>query len=344
MRFEKKDILVLIPATLLAIAGLGPDDPWVVGPCLLLSWATFIVICVIHDGSRRTRTIVGALITVALSGVGYRRFNSIYHFSAETPKAAREITSANKPQPIDHIPSASEIADELAKRTPPIGKNGGTSSAKKPGPAFSVVIEDRIFSPGGNTPTRFRVFQANSDGSCNLLPVDLVLFIRITNLQDTDAMISAYNVELGGKEYQRIGMLMGALEWVPDKGTIPKVGTTIGWGQGTGVGHLSVQEVSKADPSLAASVTNAQILDRELGGKYLGPRQFARGWAFFEYAKGWTMLPLSDIKIKVTDQSGTTFSYKIPHKNPEGNANGDVLPRITTIGPITDLSRCSLER
>jgi hypothetical protein len=84
MRFDKKDILLLIPATLLAIAGLGPDDPWVVGPCLFLSWATFIVICVIHEGSRRTRMIVGAVITVVLLGVGYRRFNSIYHFSAET--------------------------------------------------------------------------------------------------------------------------------------------------------------------------------------------------------------------------------------------------------------------
>lgn len=84
MRFEKKDILLLIPATLLAIAGLGPDDPWVVGPCLFLSWATFIVICVIHDGSRRTRAVVGAVITVVLFGVGYRRFNSIY----QTPVVA----------------------------------------------------------------------------------------------------------------------------------------------------------------------------------------------------------------------------------------------------------------
>jgi hypothetical protein len=54
MRPEKKDLVLLIPATLLAIGGLGPDDPWVVGPCLFFSWVTFIVICIIHDGSRRT--------------------------------------------------------------------------------------------------------------------------------------------------------------------------------------------------------------------------------------------------------------------------------------------------
>jgi hypothetical protein len=83
MRLEKKDFLLLIPATLLAVAGLGPDDPWVVGPCLFLSWVTFIVICVIHEGSPRTRTIVGVVITIVLFGVGYRRFNSMYHFTAE---------------------------------------------------------------------------------------------------------------------------------------------------------------------------------------------------------------------------------------------------------------------
>jgi hypothetical protein len=83
MRFENKDFALLIPATLLAIGGLGPDDPWVVGPCLFLSWVTFIAICVIHEGPWSTRTLVGVVLTVILFGVGYRRFNSIYRASAE---------------------------------------------------------------------------------------------------------------------------------------------------------------------------------------------------------------------------------------------------------------------
>jgi hypothetical protein len=73
MRFDKKDFALLIPATLLAIAGLGPDDPWVVRPCLFFSWLAFIIICAIHEGSRKTRIIVGIMITLALAGVGYRR-------------------------------------------------------------------------------------------------------------------------------------------------------------------------------------------------------------------------------------------------------------------------------
>src|SRR5215472_5652397 len=70
VHLEKKDLVLLIPATLLAIAGLGPDDLWVVGPCLFLSWITFIVVCIIHEGPRITRSIIGVVITLALCGVG----------------------------------------------------------------------------------------------------------------------------------------------------------------------------------------------------------------------------------------------------------------------------------
>jgi hypothetical protein len=109
MRFEKKDIALLIPAMLLAIAGLGPDDPWVVGPCLFLSWITFIVICAIHEGQRKTRIIVGIVITLALCGVGYRRFNSIYH----EPKKESQST-ANKEQPPSVAPRLRPMPPEFA--------------------------------------------------------------------------------------------------------------------------------------------------------------------------------------------------------------------------------------
>jgi hypothetical protein len=247
-----------------------------------------------------------------------------------------DITSPKRAQPVERVPSASEIADELAKRAP---KPPDAPYPKKSSPVFSVVVEDKVFSPGGNTPTSFRIFQGNRLGGCNLVPVDLLLFLRITNLQDTDAMISAYSVEIGGWEYQRISMVVAGLYWLPDRGGIPKVGQIINWVPG-GEGHISVQETKDADASHAASV-NSQILDWELGGKYLGPKKVARGWAFFDYPKGQT-LSISDVQIKITDQTGKTFSYKVPHRKLGGNMNGDVLPRLTTVGPIVDLSRCVL--
>jgi hypothetical protein len=113
MRFEKKDIALLIPGTLLAIAGLGLDDPWVVGPCLFFSWVTFIVICVIHEGSRRTRALVGVVITVVLFGVGYRRFNSIYHATHETASKKDEPKSETPAK--DERPKSEAQPNKLIK-------------------------------------------------------------------------------------------------------------------------------------------------------------------------------------------------------------------------------------
>ncbi len=124
MRFEKKDIALLIPATLLAIAGLGPDDAWVVGPCLFLSWIAFIVICAIHEGQPRTRIIVGIVITLALFGVGYRRFNSIYH----EPKKESQNT-ANR----EHPPSVAPLQEP----SKPPGENGTTDASRTPTNAAS---------------------------------------------------------------------------------------------------------------------------------------------------------------------------------------------------------------
>jgi len=95
---------------LLAIAGLGPDDPWLVGPCLVFSWITFIVICAIHEGKRKTRIIVGTVITLALFGVGYRRFDSIYH-----GRKKESQNTANKEHPPSVAPQLRPIPPEPSK-------------------------------------------------------------------------------------------------------------------------------------------------------------------------------------------------------------------------------------
>jgi hypothetical protein len=77
VRVEKKDIAFLIPATLLAFAGLGPDDLLLVGSCLFLSWATFLVICIIHESSLKSRITVAIVMTLLFIGVGYRRLGPL---------------------------------------------------------------------------------------------------------------------------------------------------------------------------------------------------------------------------------------------------------------------------
>jgi hypothetical protein len=214
---------------------------------------------------------------------------------------------------------------------------------KKHGPAFSVIVEDKIFGIGGDHPTRFWVVQGTRDGGCVLSPVDMLLFLSITNLQPKDVLISTYDVRMGKVDLPRLNMLVGNLVFLPDRGTLPRTGVTIDWIPG-GEGHMSVQAVRDADPSHGAQVTGAEILDTELGGKYIEPNKTVRGWAFFQYPKQGYYAPVGDFVITVSDQVGNKFQYTIPHRVPEGNSNGDVLPRTTTIGKIIDFSGCSLER
>ena len=151
MRLEKKDLLLLIPATLLAIAGLGPEDPWVVGPCLLFSWLTFIIICVIPDGSRKARIIVGVVITLALGSVGYRRFNSILHAPEKAEAAKKEPPQASATTTLQLIPPPGGWLREWGAPIPPLGVRSVVDLStlipyKKPIPLMLVywIVDDTV--------------------------------------------------------------------------------------------------------------------------------------------------------------------------------------------------------
>src|SRR5579872_975308 len=65
MRLSTKERILLIPATLLALAGLRIDDHIYVGLCFGGSWLSFVVLFWIHQGARRWRI----LSAVAVSGL-----------------------------------------------------------------------------------------------------------------------------------------------------------------------------------------------------------------------------------------------------------------------------------
>lgn len=111
MHLEKKDIFLLIPASLLAIAGLGPDDPWIIGPCLLLSWAAFVLICILHEGSRTGRSAVAVTLTLALGFVGYRRFSSI--FGGREKAQAAQVGPGVAPPPTPQAQLAMQCEQNL---------------------------------------------------------------------------------------------------------------------------------------------------------------------------------------------------------------------------------------
>lgn len=81
MHLEKKEIYLLISGTLLALGGFGVDDPWIIFPCLGLSWIMFIGFCVIHDSGVKGRVVAAAVITLVLSAITERLY--IHHFPGE---------------------------------------------------------------------------------------------------------------------------------------------------------------------------------------------------------------------------------------------------------------------
>jgi len=86
VQLEKKDLFLLLPVAFLTLGGLGPDDPWIVGPCLALSWLFFLALCIAHKGPRKRRILAAILTTAILSSVGERRL----HFNGSgTKNAAR---------------------------------------------------------------------------------------------------------------------------------------------------------------------------------------------------------------------------------------------------------------
>jgi hypothetical protein len=76
VRFGKKEFAVLIGGTLLALAGIGVSDPWIFFPCFGGSWLAFIWLCILHEGKRLWRSIVGIIITASLSLIGWRAYHA----------------------------------------------------------------------------------------------------------------------------------------------------------------------------------------------------------------------------------------------------------------------------
>jgi hypothetical protein len=63
MQFSRKEIALLVIATVIGIAGLRAEDPPIVLSCLTISWFAFIYICVRHKGSVILRLVGGLVIT-----------------------------------------------------------------------------------------------------------------------------------------------------------------------------------------------------------------------------------------------------------------------------------------
>jgi hypothetical protein len=294
MRFEKKDIALLIPATLLAVAGLGPDDLWVVGPCLFISWIAFIVICIIHEGPRSARAIVGVVITVALFGVGYRRFDSINRAAAEMASKKDESKPGPRREETKKEPSKDENLSSVT------GKRGKA-------PLFAIQVESVGISPHPKSETEVTGFYVAyiANNQKTLSPARMFMFLRITNLQDHPVMIAKYYVRIG-----KIKMIK--ISGPPTESFYD--------------GHGDIHGV--------CWINDSDLLDKNLEASNLQPRVPVQGLALFDYPEESRPANLDEsnlaamrFTITIVDTEGRSFTSEALQPRPDP-LNANVQSRI----------------
>jgi hypothetical protein len=211
--------------------------------------------------------------------------------------------------------------------------------------AFSVVVEYRMISTPGNG-TGYWALSTGPKG-CTVTHSNLVLFLRITNLQNHRAMISGYKVFSGDEEMIRLHAEREQILWMFPKNWRDSLGRsqlpggrTIHFDYGTRGGQASLltYSIREAHASQALPIHEANFLDRLLVNTALDPNIPVRGWAFFQVPSDGAIL---DTALMLTDETGHSYTY--PIKDIESDPNADILPRDMTTSPSIDVTSCTLK-
>ncbi|HET6930159.1 MAG TPA: carboxypeptidase regulatory-like domain-containing protein [Candidatus Acidoferrum sp.] len=298
----------------------------------------------------------GSDVWVKFEKQGYESRNEHLSASSEVPRTftlQAKIKQKGKPK--------SPARDPETRTQPPSENHGTTDTVEErvrshgvedtvaakvmsAQDAFSVAVETRLLVPGPSKETSGTGFWAlrGVANNCYLSSVDTALFIRIKNLQPTKVMITAYNVFAIGGELERLKMNVYRPFLILGRGQLPRHSQRSGPVQmpvpSGNLGAFIMFPLKDADPG-SASPIEAAFLDNEVSERYLEPGDSARGWAFFQYPSAAT-IP-AGLLIKISDDLGHTFSYKVPDEN--GNPTGDTLERFMALGPTVDLSSCALQ-
>jgi len=208
--------------------------------------------------------------------------------------------------------------------------------------AFAVAVETKIMVPTPSKDVAGTGYWALnwSGANCFLRSADVVMFIRIKNLQKVKTMITAYNVYGLGGELNRIKTNLNKPFYILKRGQIPpnlqrSPSFQMPAPSGNAGGRLSQIQFEDTDFSVAAPV-QADLLDNQIGEHYIQPADTVRGWAFFEYPRPGAF-PVR-LTVKINDDLGHAFSYRIPDE--PGNPSGDTLQRLLSYGPAVNLSSC----
>jgi membrane protein implicated in regulation of membrane protease activity len=105
---SKQEIVLLVFGTLLAMAGFGVGDLWVLWPGLLGATGILIFICVKHTGPWSWRLGTATIGTVLLLGIGTRQMWLRSEASKPLPPSPYDLTGIRKQQFVDLVGKVEE--------------------------------------------------------------------------------------------------------------------------------------------------------------------------------------------------------------------------------------------
>jgi hypothetical protein len=176
------------------------------------------------------------------------------------------------------------------------------------GDGFSVILENKLVSFGGDYVTGFWLEQPGPNG-CMLSPAQMVLFFRITNLKPFSTMITHFSVEgsffNSWRPLTKLKIQTGQILWVSRKG-LPLTctrGVPINFPEPQGEGSLLNSRIADEDFERAC-VVELSTLDSAIANRDLVPHQPIRGWAFFQVPDSASV----NIRVNITDEVGKLFN------------------------------------
>jgi hypothetical protein len=159
-------------------------------------------------------------------------------------------------------------------------KEPATITDKKSGVPFYIAVGPTMNSP--NRATFGEITGAyQKDGKYTVIPLNVAVYMTITNLQPTQSMIEKYGVEIKTKAGKWVRLMR--------------------------VESRSLEFYVITEPHKAGQV-ELVLLDNLLSLRWLQPHETVKGWTFFQYPKNSDQDGFTHIfRIVVADAAGTSF-------------------------------------
>ncbi len=201
--------------------------------------------------------------------------------SPKTPEVTKSTTQQptaknTNPTPPQHIPTAAEIVDELGKR-----ENKKTSPPASPAPPnLMVKALTSFFSISPRKPDGASRFVLLDMRLRNLLNVDALAWIEVTNVAEYAIRLDFYRPFSHGRKLIRVRPGSGTLAWVTDTGS------------GVAFKTESLEDAASPNP--------------------IESRHKIAGWVFFQYPKNELYEP---DEVEVEDDYGQKAHCPFPKNN-----------------------------